>query len=205
MLSQTRPTSLLAVSKSPEPVDPPPPPGSVWAAIERERIALGWSQRKLAREAGLKSESHYGLIGTQSNWNAEDKTREAIVAALTRAGVDRNVLIPDVTAVLDMLAPLRKHAAALLQLPPYDYPVQLSHELVSKVLAFKHDTQLDAAELAALADHVHRVVEGLPPREAPRSSTGSIPPKVEAAFLRQADQLGEKRANVSRRNAGKKR
>jgi transcriptional regulator with XRE-family HTH domain len=80
-----------------------------------------------------------------------------------------HVANPEHVAADDELAPLRRHAAALLQLPPYDYPEKKAKEMVQAVLGFKHDTALDADEVAKLADHVERVVSGLPAREPTRS------------------------------------
>lgn len=166
MLSHPAPTSLLVVAKHTPPIDPPPPPGSVWERIEKARLSLGWSGRELSRKAFLKSETHYGLIGTQSKWNADERTRDALIAALIREGVDPNTLEgPKLLPYRGEVEPLRKHAAALLQLPPYDYSPERAQELVVKVLAFKHDTALDAQEVAALADHIDRTLKGLPPRK----------------------------------------
>lgn len=64
----------------------------MWAVVERHRLALGWSARKLSREAhqGRKgSESHYSVIANRDNWNADLATVNKFVEALVRAGVPR--------------------------------------------------------------------------------------------------------------------
>lgn len=182
VLSQSQATSVLVVAKQPAPIEPPPPPGTVWERIERARLSLGWSAREFARRAHLKSETHYGLIGTQSKWNADERTRDALITALIQHGVDPkqlegpSLIVVDANAALGLL---RKHASALLQLPPYDYSPTRAQELVAKVLAFKHDTELEAQEVAALADHIERTLHGLPPRPPlPVGRTSPPPPRA---------------------------
>lgn len=52
-------------------------------------MTLGWSARKLSREAGMKSHSHYSVLASRENWNADLATVTKFVEALVRAGVPR--------------------------------------------------------------------------------------------------------------------
>lgn len=104
---------------------------------------------------------------------------------------------PPAQTAHDELAPLRRHAAALLMLPPYDYPEAKAKEMVQAVLAFKHDTALEAEEVAALADHIQRTLDGLPARPS------TLPPAAKATAQRELTQTREKRDRVRTRQTGK--
>lgn len=90
----------------------------------------------------------------------------------------------------DELAPLRRRAAALLQLQPYDYEEEKAKAMVKNVLAFKHDTALEPEEVAALADHIQRTVDGLPARPS------TVPPAAKATAKRELTETREKRDGV---------
>lgn len=97
----------------------------------------------------------------------------------------------------DELVPLRRHAVALLQLPPYDYKEPKAKQMVEAVLGFKHDTALEADEVAALADHIQRTLDGLPARPS------TVPPAAKATAKRELTETREKRDGVRSRQAGK--
>ncbi len=120
------------------------------------------------------------------------------IAADLTASIEGNVANPtSIITADDELAPLRKHAAALLQLPPYDYPEAKAKAMVQAVLGFKHDTALEADEVARLADHVQRSVDGLPARPS------TIPLSAKATAKRELTQTREKRDDVRSRQTGK--
>lgn len=78
-----------AKPKFQKPVEPPPPKGTVWELVERERLALGMSASALSVAAmGAKSRSHYNLMATNGSWEtAQGTTLQKYVAALVSAGV----------------------------------------------------------------------------------------------------------------------
>jgi transcriptional regulator with XRE-family HTH domain len=177
-------TKLVFVPKKPAPIEPPPPKGSLWETLERERLKLGWSAREFSRQAGLKSPTHYGLIGTQSGWNASVETQARLLRALFKAGVDLGDTIaqpwradpepqPSVTL---------RRAAAMLQLPPFDYNEKQAKYMVEHVMAFKHDSEIEPMEIALLADYIKRGLDGLGERDPadflrfPRISPNEVVP-----------------------------
>ena len=89
---------VVVMGKHPEPLQKPPPTGSVWEAIERERLALGWSARELSTQAlGQGSASHFSLTSSRQNWESVAvSTQKAYVDALVRAGVPRERLEPGI-------------------------------------------------------------------------------------------------------------
>ncbi len=106
-----------------EPLPNPPPPGSRWEPVERARLKLGWSARKLSREA-VKSPSHYTLISKRESWDTTDiATFDKFIAALVRAGVDEHELRGSAapvatpifrTAAADLPDALRERATMLV-------------------------------------------------------------------------------------------
>lgn len=62
--------------------------------VEAARLELGWSQRRLAREAGLKNDGNYNVIVQRIRDKGQEaapsaQTIEAITSALQRAGALR--------------------------------------------------------------------------------------------------------------------
>lgn len=96
------------------PLAQPPPGGTVWAAIERERMALNWSARRFDREAEV-TEGHYTLVSTRGNWDSvEAGLRDAFVGALVKAGVpvERFAVVGEMAA---HITPIRTYTSARLE------------------------------------------------------------------------------------------
>jgi hypothetical protein len=70
------------------PLANPPPPGTIWARIDEERMALNWSARHLDDVAGV-TPGHFTLISTRGNWSEiQANVRDKFIAALVKAGAD---------------------------------------------------------------------------------------------------------------------
>jgi hypothetical protein len=71
-----------------KPLKNPPPAGSPWEEVEKERLRRNWSQRELSRraaepgESDKKSETHYGMIAHRNGW---EKTELATLNRFRRA------------------------------------------------------------------------------------------------------------------------
>lgn len=128
---------------------------TLWAALNGKK---GIGGRILSALHVYDAAAHAEIFNAEAN---------IVTGGLTASATGR-VARPVVSAH-EELEPLRRHASARLQLPPYDYPEAKAKEMVQAVLAFKHDTALESDEVAKLADHIERMVNGLPAREPQRS------------------------------------
>lgn len=78
--------------------------GTVWENIERERLALGWSESELSTRAmGKSSRTHYNITARNGAWGTvQADTTAKYVQALVDAGVEKYRLLIEAGALPGM-------------------------------------------------------------------------------------------------------
>jgi hypothetical protein len=162
----------------------------VWAGIEAARKKLGWSARRLSREAGFtgNNSARYSLISKRQSWKGVGVgTVDKFVDALVRAGISENEIRKPIARTYGMpeteplLARDARRAIAIARLIRRGYGVNPTIRFVNSLPL---DEGVEAEALANIAeDSIKSAVKN-----------GALP----ASELPPADIVGTDRVHVRR-------